>query len=86
MITSLIPYEFEIVDLSQADSPSDFFSYCLKNQLFKNEEGFLSRMKNTYNNKRDWHGVSAVIAKKDNLPIGICLLEKEIKQNSYLFS
>lgn len=44
MRSSLID-EFETIDLKQAQSPTNFFSYCLKHQLFKEEDGFSSRMK-----------------------------------------
>lgn len=75
--------EFEIVDLNENQSPSEFFSYCLTHRLFKDEEGFSSRMKNVYSHKKDWMGLSAVIAKKENIPIGICLVEKKLDKNSY---
>jgi GNAT superfamily N-acetyltransferase len=75
--------QFENITLTEGDNPNSFFEMCIKNNLFKEDsETFSSRLKNIYENKKQYFGISAVLAKIDNKPIGICLLEHYQNKNN----
>lgn len=77
---------FEKLEYSMEDNPDDLFSFCLENKLFKQEsDDFKSRMKNVFLKTKGYHGVSAVIAYDEKEPIGICLLEHRLKNDSNVF-
>lgn len=76
----------EKLNYERKDDPSDLFTFCLDNQLYKKEEGdFLSRMKKVYSQAEPCEGISTTIAYIDDNPIGICLLEHRLNEKDELF-
>lgn len=78
--------EYKNTILSQEDNSTDFFAYCLENKLYKDAGSnalFQSRMKNLYEDKKVWQGLSACVASFDSKPIGICLLEHRRITNNH---
>ncbi len=74
--------QFYNITLTEKDNPNSFFEMCIKNNLFKEDsETFKSRLKNIYENKKEYLGISSVLAKIDNKPIGICLVEHYQNEN-----
>lgn len=77
-------YQLETIHLSITDNPQVFFKEWLDNMLYKApppQSGFNSRMKRVYKHEKEWQGISATVAKKDGLPVGICLLEHRLRDD-----
>jgi GNAT superfamily N-acetyltransferase len=61
----------------QTINPNDtpFLNWCLENKLYKEEEGFNSRMKNIYSTQRKFESLDTIIVFQSDKPIGIVLCE-----------
>ncbi len=79
--------EFEYLHYTKEDNPEDLFKFCLDSNLYKPEsESFKSRMKAVYDREeKEYDGISAVIAYREDKPIGICLLEARLNENGETF-
>lgn len=64
---------FDIDDKQQA---AEIYETCLENKLYKAEEGFTSRLLKVYKKQKFFEGIMVVIAYDDQIPIGVCLVEK----------
>jgi GNAT superfamily N-acetyltransferase len=75
--------EYKIKHIKKSDN--NFGKWCIENQLFKEEEGFTSRMKKVYMKEREYESLTVVIAYHKDIPIGIVMCENdESFDNSYL--
>ena len=82
--------EIEKLIYEKDDDPNDLFEFCLKNNLYKDddlENDFISRMKKFFNKDKDipYLGVSATIAYMKEEPIGICMLEHRLGEDNNIF-
>lgn len=71
-------YQLYPIVIEKNENPKDFFDFCLEHNLYKDDGGiaFTSRMKIIYENVlHPFQGVSAIVAMKNNKPVGICMLE-----------
>lgn len=68
---------FKIYNFSNI--PIDFFNWCLENKLYKEttDKNFISRMKEMYELKLPFNGLTTVVAFIDNKAIGIIHCEHE---------
>ena len=72
--------KFKTINIQSEQDPTDFFQYCIKNKLYKDEKEekyFMSHMKVIFDNRRErFTGCIAVIAYEKNKPIGMIYVQK----------
>lgn len=65
---------------------NEFFKWCLEHKLFKEAEGFTSRIKNIYIEEREYESLSVIIASDNNNPTAIILCEnKQLSHQAFTF-
>lgn len=72
-------YIFKNYIIEKFQDPSEFFQWCLENNLYKSVKSryFISRMKKFYEGEVEFHGLTCVLAFYNKKPVGIVLCEHQ---------